>query len=211
MSSTATNVTLVLPDGYLTDSAVSPAAALQTSKLEQRVLQPFPVSLEECRVWDAPTSLPVSTAANDDLALIVGTFGTDALLLSAGDLKAAGAVTRMIRFAVKVPQNYDDGATIQLRVRAAVETTVADTSCTVDLSAYTGDGAGAVGSDLITTSAASMNSVTPANYDFVLNGASIDPGDVLEVRLAIACNDAATGTAVTPVVYAVTLLCDTRG
>ena len=39
----------------------------------------------------------------------------------------------------------------------------------------------------------------------------IDPGDLIDVRLSIACTDAATGTAVTPTVYAVTLLCDTRG
>ena len=211
MSTTVTPTTMILPDGFIVDSSISANAAIATAKLEQRVLQAVPVRLTDCRVWDAPTSILPSAAATDDLGLIAGTWGTDALLINAGDLKAVGLTTRRMRFQVVVPDHYDDGATIQVKVRAAVETTVADTSCTVDLEGYKGDGTGAVGTDLITTAAQSINSLTPADYTFTLDGSGIDPGDLIDVRLSIACTDAATGTAVTPTVYAVTLLCDTRG
>ena len=125
-------------------------------------------------------------------------------------MKALGATTRRIYFSVPIPANYEDGETIQIRVRAKMETTLADVSCTVDLEAYVGS-SGAVGSDLVTTSAQSMNSLTAANYDFTLSGSGVNPGDLIECRLSIACNDAASATAVTPAVYKVSLLCDTRG
>jgi hypothetical protein len=91
-----------------------------------------------------------------------------------------------------------------------METTVADVSCTIDAEAYIAND-GTLTSDLVTTSATSMNSLTVANYEFTLSSGSIDPGDLIEVRLSIACNDAATATAVTPVVYEVALVADTRG
>lgn len=211
MSSTLTGVTILIPDGLLTNTALSSQAAIDPAKLAQRPLQSFPVRLTDGRVWDALATLLPSAAANDDLGLIVGTWGTDSPLLSAGDVKAAGATTRRARFLVPVPENYQDGETIQLRLRCAVETTVSDTTCTVDVEAYKGDGAGAVGSDLVTTAAQSINSLTPADVDFVIDASGVDPGDLIDVRVSIACNDAATATAVTPVIYSVSLLCDTRG
>jgi ATP-dependent exoDNAse (exonuclease V) beta subunit len=43
------------------------------------------------------------------------------------------------------------------------------------------------------------------------DAASVDPGQLLECRLSISCNDTATATAVTPAIYKVSLLADTRG
>lgn len=211
MSTTITDATLVVPDGFITNRTVSSQAAIEVSKLAQQPLQEFPARLTDARVWDAIASLAPSSAAADDLALVGGTWGTDAPLLSAGDLKAAGATTRYTRLQIPIPANYQDGETIQVRLRCAVETTVADTTCTVDCEVYKGDGTGAVGSDLITTAAQSINSLTPADFDFTIDATAVDPGDLLDLRIAIACNDAATVTAVTPVIYSVTLLCDTRG
>lgn len=207
----ATEAVLILPDGSITNSVIATTAAIETSKLEQRVLQAFPVKLTDLRVWDAMSTLLPSAAANDDLGLIVGTFGTDSPLVNANDLKAAGATTRRARLLLPVPQNYDDGATIQLRLRCATETTVSDGTCTVDVEVYKGDGTGAVGSDLCTTAAQSINSLTPANVDFTISASGVDPGDLLDVRVSVACNDTATATAVTPTIYSITLLCDTRG
>jgi len=211
MSTTVSGVTILIPDGVLSNNSISEQAAIATTKLAQNPLQKFPVPLVLGRVWDAIATLLPSAGANDDLGLVAGTFATDSVLLSAGDVKSLGAVTRYARFPVVVPANYQDGETIQIRVRAAVETTVADTSCTVDCSTYKGDGSGAVGSDLVTTAAASINSLTPADVDFTIDASGVDPGDLLDLRVAIAANDAATGTSVTPVIYSVTLLCDTRG
>jgi hypothetical protein len=56
-----------------------------------------------------------------------------------------------------------------------------------------------------------MNSLTAANKDFTIDASSVNPGDVLQCRLSIAVSDTGTGTAVTPVIISVALLCDTRG
>ena len=207
---TLQNVFITIPDETLTNQNLAANANIETSKMAQRVLAESVVPVHSFRVWDAVASNPVSAAANDDLGLVTGTWGTNPVRLTGGDMKALGATTRRIYFSVPIPANYEDGETIQIRVRAKMETTLADVSCTVDLEAYVGS-SGAVGSDLVTTSAQSMNSLTAANYDFTLSGAGVNPGDLIECRLSIACNDAASATAVTPAVYKVSLLCDTRG
>ena len=208
--STIPGVILTIPDQTLTNNDIAGNANIATSKIAQRVLAESVVPVHSFRVWDAVASNPVSAAANDDLGLVTGTWATNPVRLTGGDLKALGATTRRIYFSIPIPANYDDGETIQIRVRAKMETSVADVSCTVDIEAYVGS-SGAVGSDLVTTAAQSMNSLTAANFDFTINGASVEPGDLLECRLSIACNDSATATAVTPAVYKVSLLCDTRG
>lgn len=206
---THVNTTIVLQDGTLTNNDLSATANIEYTKLRQRPLSEFRVDTTRFRVWDAINTNPVSTAASDDLA-IVQTWGSSQARITAGDCKALGATTRRLFFSIPVPFNYDDGETIQIRFRAKMETTVADTSCTIDCEAYIGND-GTLTSDLVSTAATSMNSLTPANFDFTLAPGSIDPGDLLECRLTITCTDAASATAVTPLVYEVTLLCDTKG
>lgn len=183
---------------------------LARSEVVQTALAPFPVPFTSLRVWDAmQTNLP-GTAANDDLGLGGGTFATSGPRVTAGDLKSAGATTRYARFQVALPAEYDAGETITLRIKAGMLTTVAGTSCTIDAQVYKLDGATAIGSDLCTTSATTMNSLTFANKDFTITPTDLVAGDVLDVRLAIACTDADTGTVVEPAIGAVALLCDIR-
>lgn len=204
-------VVLDIPARSLNANHLALNAEISTDQLAQRGMQSTPVPLTNCRVWDAMHSMVVGTPASDDLGLVTGMPGTDVPMLSAGDLKAAGATTRKVAFQLEVPSNYEDGETFEVRLRAAIETTVADTSCTVDLEVFKGNGAGAAGSDLCTTSASSINSLTPANVDFTVDGSGLDPGDLLTCIVSIACNDAATVTAVTPVIYSITRRCDLRG
>ena len=206
---TVPNVTIILPDGGLSNPDISANANIASSKMEQRVLAEYRVPTNAFRIWDAITTNPVSAAANDDLGLVTGTWGSGANKITAGECKAA-TTTRHIYFSIPVPPNYDDGQTIQLRVRAKMETTLSDGTCTIDATAYIAND-GTLTSDLVATAAQSMNSLTAANYDFTLSSGSIDPGDLLEVRLTVACVDSATATAVTPAIYEVALLCDTRG
>lgn len=163
------------------------------------------------RVWDAfQTNLP-GTAATDDLALIGGTFGTNAPSIQAGDLKAAGATTRYARCVVRIPPEFQTGNSVTIRAHAGMKTTVADTSCTIDFSAYRSDLEDGVGSDLVTTAATSINSLTEADKDFVVDSTTLLPGDYLDIRMAITCTDGATVTAVIPFVGSVELLLDIRG
>jgi len=207
---TIPDITMVLPPEVITNYTIAGNADIAFTKIAQRVLAESVISLTQARVWDATqTNLP-ATPASDDLGIITGTWGTNPVRITAGDVKALGSTTRRLYLAIPIPSNYEDGQTIQLRIRAKMETTEADTSCTVDAEAYVGSD-GALGSDLVTTSATSMNSLSAANYDFTINATGVDPGDLLEVRLSIASNDAATATAVTPAIYSISLLCDTRG
>jgi len=207
---TVPDVTMILPPEVITNYTIAGNADIATTKLAQRVLAELIVPLTNARTWDSiATNLPAA-AASDDLGLVSGTWGTNPARITAGNVRTLGATTRRLYLAIPIPANYEDGQTIQLQIRAKMETTVADVSCTIDAEAYVGAD-GALGSDLVTTSAQSMNSLSAASYDFTVNATGVDPGDLLEVRLSISSNDAATATAVTPAIYSIALLCDTRG
>jgi len=207
---TVPDVTIILPPEVITNYTIAGNADIATTKLAQRVLAESIVPLTHARTWDAvATNLPAA-AASDDLGLVSGTWGTNPARITAGNVRTLGATTRRLYLAIPIPANYEDGQTVELHVRAKMETTLADVSCTIDAEAYVGAD-GALVADLVTTAAQSMNSLSAATYTFTINAIGVDPGDLLEVRLSISSNDAATATAVTPAIYSIALLCDTRG
>jgi hypothetical protein len=171
----------------------------------------YAIPLTWFRTWDAlATNLP-GTAASDDLGLVTGTLGTHSPTIQAGDLKAAGATTRYARCQQPLPIEYVAGQTVTLRCKAGMTTTAADTSCTLDAQVYRIARDGTVGSDICATAATTINNTTHADVSFTITPTTLEPGDLLDIRLAIACNDAATGTAVIPTIDAVEILCDVRG
>lgn len=173
--------------------------------------QVYLIPWEAWRVWDAfGTNLP-ATAASDDLALVGGTFGTNSPSIQAGDLKAAGATTRRARAVFRVPLEFETGGTVTIRTHAGMKTTIADGSCTIDFEMYRSDKEDGVGSDLVSTVATTINSLTEADKDFAVNSSTILPGDLLDIRLTIICTDTATVTAVIPFVGNVALLLDIKG
>jgi hypothetical protein len=181
--------------------------------LLQEDFAPYPIPFTHLRIWDA-FQTPISTAASDDLGLSTGgTFGTDAPYVTAGDLKAAGATTRRARFIYTLPHTYVAGQSVQFSAYAGMITTVADTSCTLDFEAYLTDRDGTVGgsSDLVTTSATTFNSMSFLQKTFNLNSAALAPGDVLDVRMTVACTDSATVTAVIPAIVNLSALLDVKG
>lgn len=191
------------------ETAISPQ--LRSSILRQTDNAVFPIPLADLRVWDAyGTNLP-ATAAADDLGLVGGTFGTAPPMVQAGDLKAAGATTRYARVQVIVPECYVAAETLSIVISAGMKTTVADTSCTVDVEAYRADKISGISADLCATAAQSINSLVFASKTFAITATTLSAGDVLDMRIAIACTDAATGTAVTPTIAGLDLCCDIKG
>lgn len=188
---------------------LEPDVPRDNMELESAVV--FPVPLASARVWDAlHTNIP-GTPAADDLGISGGTWGTHAPKLTTGDVKAAGC-TRRARLAVKAPMEYQAGETFKLRLSAGMETTVADGSATVDLEAFVNGRDGTIdGSDLVTTAAQSINSLTFADKEFTLDASGLSAGDELDVRLTITIVDAATATAVIGSVGALEAVCDIRG
>lgn len=182
------------------------------TNLEKETSTAYPIPLTQGRVWDALASLLPSSGGTDDLGLITGTWGTDVPSLQTGDVKAAGAVTRRARFTVVLPPEYDAGGTVKIRVAAGMKTTAADVSATVDVEVYKNNRDALItGADLVTTAATTMNSLTFGDKDFVLTATSLAPGDILDVRISVATNDAATATAVIAVIGSLDLVCDIRG
>jgi hypothetical protein len=172
----------------------------------------YGVDFSRLRVHDA-FATPIGTAAADDLGISTGgTFGTDAPYISGGDQKALGATTRYARFLFTLPPEYVTGQSVRITAQAGMVTTAADTSCTLDFEAYRSEKDGTVaGSDLVTTAATTINSTSLAEKNYELTSSGLAAGDVLDIRAAIVCTDAATGTAVIPAIAHLALALDVKG
>lgn len=193
----------------------SASQGITRSQLTQESLTSFLLAPETWRVHDNMDALlpdpSVGGVGNDDLGITSGTYGTGTPYINTGDNKAV-TNTKYARRLFQLPHNYVAGETVVVRLKAGMKTTVADTSATVDVQAYLSDDEGAVsGSDLCATSAASCNSLTFADKDFTITATGLSPGDVLDIRIAIAVVDSATGTAVVGAIGRAELLCDTKG
>jgi hypothetical protein len=149
--------------------------------------------------------------ATDELSVVDGTLGTNAPSLQTENLQDVGATTRYARFLVRLPSEYVGSETVQLRFAAGMLTNPADVSATLDVECYKSDEDNTVSLDLCETAAQSMNSTTFADLDFTITSTVLSPGDMLDVRIAVAVNDAATGAAVIGCVAAIKRLCDTQG
>ena len=160
------------------------------------------VPLTDAHTWDSLAVNIPAAGANDDLGLVTGTAGTNAPSLQTGDIKTTSS-TRKAGFLVRVPDGYKAGGTLTLRLSAGMVTTIADTSCALDVEAWVPDYAnadGTVSGDLCETAAQSINSLTFADKDFVIDddaaGHVLAAGDIIQVVVSIAYVDGATGTAV---------------
>ena len=182
------------------------------SSLQQDNFAAYPLPLEDWRIWDAyGTGLP-ATSATDDLGLYTSTFGTGLPYIGTGDVKALGAVTRYARLLFCLPPSYVAGETVQVNFSAGMLTTIADTLATVDVEVYKSASSTLVsGSDLVTTAATTINSVTFADTAFEVTATTLSPGDWIDIRVTVAVTDAATGTAVIAALAHAEMLLDIKG
>ena len=173
----------------------------------------FPVNLANFRVWDAIQTVLPGTAAADDLGLIGTTFGTVAPTIRTSDSKAA-STTQRARIFIPIPAEFQAAETVSVVISAGMTTTISDTTATVDVEAYEVLTTGALGgspTDLCTTAATTINSVTFADATFALTSSGLIAGDLLDVRITIAIVDGATATAVIGTIVKVALVCDIQG
>lgn len=182
------------------------------SDMLQESLAAYQIPWTSWRVWNAlGTNLP-GTSSSDDLGLYGGTWGTNTPSIQTYDVKNVGATTLYARTTIQLPAEYVAGQTVTLRFHAGMLTTIASVSATLDVEAYLSDSESLVsGSDLCATAATTINSVSLADKDFVITPATLSPGGVLDVRIAIAVNDSGTATVVAGLIGAATLLCDIQG
>lgn len=210
MASSRIDGDLLVSGRVQADSGFFPALA--RSGLAQDNFAVYGIDFAALRVWDAFSTL-IATAASDDLGISTGgTWGTHAPYITAGDVKTLGATTRRARFLFTLPAEYVSAESVRISAWAGMTTTVADVSCTLDFEAYKLDLDGTVGgSDLVTTSATTINSLTFGEKTFDLTSSGLVAGDVLDIRVSIASNDAASGTAVIPSIAHLRLLLDIKG
>ena len=142
------------------------------------------------RIWDAMgTNLP-GTASGDNLGLLGGTFGTDVCSIQSVDFGGT-TTTAYARVAIPLPADYVAGQSVVLRIHGGM-LVVADTTCTVDVECYKGnEEAVKTGSDLASAATANnIKSATFADVDFTIAAATLNPGDVLDVRISVTGTDA---------------------
>jgi len=199
-----------IPAGAVRNATVASDAEIARTKLALDSLRSFPIELTRLRVWDAITSLLPSAAAADDLALIGGTFGGASPSVRTSDAKDT-SITQRARLLVHLPESFETGGNLRLRLRAGMITTVANGTATVDVEAYQSDKEGGVGSDLVATDATTINSLDFANIDFVISAGALSAGAWLDIRITIAITDASTATAVIGALGSIELLADIRG
>lgn len=202
---------VVVPGDLRVTGSITPAKA-RSAILAESELQAFPIPLTSFRVFDAMNTLLPGAGATDDLGLVGGTFGTATPSLRTEDLKAAGATNNRARALIQLPWEYITGNSVTLRFKAGMITTVSDGTATLDCEGYKlqDDPDDAIGSDLVSTAATTINSTTFANIDFVVTASSLSAGDILDIRITTAVNDGATGTAVIAGITSAKLLCDVR-
>lgn len=131
---------------------------------------------------------PVAAAASaGKFGFEVGGVGVGGTLL-VGEGASGNTKTSEARLEIVLPQNYEPGSAVSLRVHARVDL-VLNTAATIDAEVYMSDDEGGVSADLNTTAAQNVNSATFTTLVFAINGASLSPGDTLEIYLVAVAND----------------------
>lgn len=200
----------LIADNATITNLTNSTGAIPRSALTQQDAVAYPISFTDFRVWDAmQTNLP-GTAANDDLAIIGGTFATAGPTLQGVDF-GGGTTTAYARVILTLPPEYVAAETVTVRLTSGMLTTVADNAATVDVQLYEVSTTATVGSDLCATAAQSINSLTLANKDFTITATGLLPGDVLDVRLTVTATDAGNLGVMIPTITYAALLLDIKG
>ncbi len=179
-----------------------------SSALPEQALDPVQIPVQDFKKPDLVTPLP---AAGDGttLGLVAGTHGTNGPSLQGKDATGLTATTTDVgRILLPLPADYVDGGDVKIRCHAGMLTTVADTSATLDCQAYETDEEAGIGSDLCTTDAQDINDLVLADVDFVIDGAGLVAGDVLDLELTTVSIQTGTATETIPFIGAVKLLYD---
>jgi hypothetical protein len=186
------------------------AGSVTRAKLLQEASASYVIPITEMRVWDARQTVLPGTAANDDMAIVTGAFGTDAPTLQGVDFGGT-STDEKCAFQFRLPPEYDAGETIIIRLACAMLTTVSDGTATVDVECHKCDGEGAVGSDLCATAAQSINSLSNDTVQFTITPTGLTPGTLLDIRLSFAGSDVGNLGVMIPEISEVAVLLDIKG
>ena len=182
---------------------IAAAAVIARTKLATDALSPFEIPI---RNWMAEDGAVLGIAAE------AGTFyvqdGTNQMYLQ-GEEAVSETEVSVMKTSFALPYNYVASGLVRLRL--AVDVTGSGTlgTCTIDASVREQDNDGAIGSDLVTTSATAV-SATSGNKDFVITDAGLVAGDILSIVVTTSIQETA-GSAIQAIVTKTQMLCDVRG
>lgn len=200
---------MTLPAATVTNAGIHATANIDRSKMAQESLVKVGGRLTDAVVWDSGAKLAATggSPSDDDLGLYIN---STVIRIATGDVVGTSK-TRKAAHEFVLPECYDAGNDVKIRVRAFTITGPAQVSCTVDVEAKEPDGDGGFGSDLCTTGAQSCNDNTAADYDFTLTSAALSPGDKIYVVVTLLIDDTGGAGAVEAAYSEISLLCDVRG
>ena len=189
--------------GSIDNADIAAAAAIARTKLATDALSPFEIPI---RNWMAEDGAVLGIAEE------AGTFfvqdGTNQMYLQGEESNNETEVSVM-KTSFTLPYNYVASGLVKLRL--TVDVTGAGTlgTCTVDASVREQDNDGAIGSDLVTTSAIAVTADS-GNKDFVITDAGLVAGDILSIVATMSIQETAS-TAIRGIVTKTQMLCDVRG
>ena len=189
--------------GSIDNADIAAAAAIVRTKLATDALSPFEIPI---RNWMAEDGAVLGIAEE------AGTFfvqdGTNQMYLQGEESNNETEVSVM-KTSLTLPYNYVASGLVSLRL--TVDVTGAGTlgTCTVDASVREQDNDGAIGSDLVTTSAIAVTADS-GNKDFVITDSGLVAGDILSIVATMSIQETAS-TAIRGIVTKTQMLCDVRG
>jgi hypothetical protein len=143
-----------------------------------------------------------------DMGLTPGTFGTNTPLVK-GESASGASKSDACRFLYKLPNEYVAGGAVSIKIHALVSA-LPQVGATIVPAAYRCDGAGSLGSNLVTTGAATLTAAM-ADYSFTVTPTSLNPGDVLDIQITGVANDTGGTTGSVINIGLVTMLLDVQG
>ena len=175
--------------GNLTVSGSKPE--MQRSDLETNTLQKYLIKPTDWFVHDAIHTALTATSSADDLAVDGEAFGTAVPYITTGDIMGV-STTRRARTLFSLPPEYVNGSSVTIRAHSGMTTTIATGLCTIDFEVYlAGNEKVKSGSDLVTTAATDMNSLTFADRDFSVTSTGLVRGNWLDIRMSLTFVDTA--------------------
>lgn len=148
----------------------------------------FYIPLTEFRIHDSLIALPPTTGAVDDIGFVDGTPGSSRSYLeivTAADLNE----TSRTRCFATVPSHYPAGATLTVNMEVTETTAPTDTAL-IDLLVVRLQNT----TDINPVAAQDITGASTTTISFALTSTAIVPGDVLDIRITVAVDDATTGT-----------------
>ena len=176
-------------------------------------LAAYNVPLDRMKKTADLLALPTAGDATN-LGFVAGTHGTNTPKLISTAVAGGASETEKCRFLFQLPPEYISGETVTLRIHARANDPAA-TSVTLDAEVYECDeeAGEAGGGDICATGAQSINTTDWAGKDFTITPTgsyTLAPGEMLDIELTVALDDAASGDGAQAEIGAVKLLLDIR-